>query len=48
MFLEGGNKTPLGGKIVVSDIYPDGAIDRSGKLPVFKYFVIISCFLNFY
>ncbi|PIK41841.1 putative harmonin-like [Apostichopus japonicus] len=32
MFLEGGNKTPLGGKIVVSDIYPDGAIDRSGQI----------------
>lgn len=32
MFLEGGNKTPLGGKIVVSDVFPDGAADRSKQL----------------
>ena len=29
--IEGGIDSPLGGKIVVADVYPDGLADKNGK-----------------
>lgn len=37
--LEGGVGSPLGGKIVIADVYPGGAVDRSGKIRYSHYYV---------
>jgi hypothetical protein len=29
--LEGGIGSPLGGKIVICEVYPGGSVDKSGK-----------------